>query len=242
MRRAKSMYVYGDVKSQKLQVRGTPCKCCSRSQQRSSPGLRLRLTPRLVLIARVYGGYHILSSLLLLLIKYDRSISHTPVVEEVADPCDICQVLLTAIYFQAMSCNSSSSVFLNHYRTLRTKQRRGSKASGFRKQCHEGSTTSSHVVTPLVYSCGSTCSSKLCVHFSWNAHILRLSEIRLKIDWTPVRWLAWLRYSSKILSEYYCTRSTWHSGKPWNAASRVTPGCKRGPAAYMGGFGGARRS
>ena len=40
MRRAKSMYVY-DVKTQKLQVRGTPCKCCSRSQQRSSPSLRL---------------------------------------------------------------------------------------------------------------------------------------------------------------------------------------------------------
>ena len=51
MRRAKSMFVY-DVpgKTQKLQVRGTRCKCCSRSQQRSSPGLRLRLTPRIVLI------------------------------------------------------------------------------------------------------------------------------------------------------------------------------------------------
>ena len=32
----------------KLQVRGTPCKCCSKSQQRSSPGLRLRLTALLV--------------------------------------------------------------------------------------------------------------------------------------------------------------------------------------------------
>ena len=61
-------------KNSKLQVRGTPCKCCSRSQQRSSPGLRLRVTPRLVLIARVYGEYHILSSvLLLLLIIYDKA-------------------------------------------------------------------------------------------------------------------------------------------------------------------------
>ena len=47
------MYVY-DVKTQKLQVRGTPCKYCSRSQQRSSPGLRLRLTALPVLIARVW--------------------------------------------------------------------------------------------------------------------------------------------------------------------------------------------
>ena len=29
-------------------MRGTPCKCCSKSQQRSSPGLRLRLTALLV--------------------------------------------------------------------------------------------------------------------------------------------------------------------------------------------------
>ena len=86
------------------------------------------------------------------------------------------------VYFQAVSCNSASSVFLNHYRTLRTKQRRGSKVSGFRKQCHEGSTTSSHVVTPLVYSCCSTCRSKLYLYFSWNAYILRLSEIR------PIPW------------------------------------------------------
>ena len=71
-------------------------------------------------------------------------------------------------YFQEVPCNSSSSVFLNHYRTLPTKQRRGSKASGFRKQCHEGSTTSSHVMTPLVSCCSSTCSSKLYLYFSWN--------------------------------------------------------------------------
>ena len=85
MRRAKSMYVYDDVKTQKLQVRGTPCTCCSRSKQRSSPGLRLRLTPRLVLIAHVYGEDHILSSLLLLLIilrSIWQSTSHTPVVEK----------------------------------------------------------------------------------------------------------------------------------------------------------------
>ena len=44
----------------KLQVRGTPCKCCSKSQQRSSPGFRLRLTAPLVWIERVcwISHYH----------------------------------------------------------------------------------------------------------------------------------------------------------------------------------------
>ena len=37
-----------------LQVRGTPCKCCSRSHQRSSPGLGLRSTALLVLMERVW--------------------------------------------------------------------------------------------------------------------------------------------------------------------------------------------
>ena len=51
MTRAKSMYVrLWSIKTKKLQVHGTPCKCCSRSQQRSRPRLRLTLTARLVLI------------------------------------------------------------------------------------------------------------------------------------------------------------------------------------------------
>ena len=80
---------------------------------------------------------------------------------------------------------TASSVFLNHCRTLRTEQRRGSKASGFRKQCHEGSTTSSHVVTPLVYSCCSTCSSKLHLYISWNAYFAFFVNLSysLIIDW-----------------------------------------------------------
>ena len=41
----------------------------------------------------MYGEYYILSSLLLLLIIHDTF--HTPVVEEVADPRDICQAVLT---------------------------------------------------------------------------------------------------------------------------------------------------
>ena len=97
MRRAKSMCVY-DVKTQKLQARGTPCKCCSRSQQRSSPGLRLRLTVLFVLIARVWWISHYLISSSFALDSIWQSTSHTPVVEEVAGPRDICQAVLTAIF------------------------------------------------------------------------------------------------------------------------------------------------
>ena len=43
-----------------LQVPGTPCKCCSRSQQRSSPGLRLGETALLVLIELVRRISHYL--------------------------------------------------------------------------------------------------------------------------------------------------------------------------------------
>ena len=87
-----------DVKTKKLQVRGTPCKCCSRAQQKSSPGLRLRLTPLLVLIERVWWISHslITSSALDIYLVW-QSTFHSPVVEEVAGPRDICQAVLTAI-------------------------------------------------------------------------------------------------------------------------------------------------
>ena len=64
-------------------------------------------------------------------------------------------------------------------------KRRGSKASGFRKQCHEGGTTSSHGMTPLVYSCSSTCSSKLYPYFSWNADFAFVGDpsYSLVLDW-----------------------------------------------------------
>ena len=55
--RAKSTYDNVKTKIWKvfLQVFSIPCKCCSRSQQRSSPGLRLsRLTELLVFIERVW--------------------------------------------------------------------------------------------------------------------------------------------------------------------------------------------
>ena len=75
MRRAKSMYVY-DVKTQKPQVRGTPRKCCSRSQQRSSPALQLRLTPLLVLIERVWWISHSLITSSALDIYYKAHFTH----------------------------------------------------------------------------------------------------------------------------------------------------------------------
>ena len=82
----------------KLQVRGTPCKCCRRSQQRSSPGLRLRLTALLVSITRVWWIPHSLIASSSALDNIWQSILHTPVVEEVAGPRDICQAELTAIF------------------------------------------------------------------------------------------------------------------------------------------------
>ena len=101
-------------------------------------------------------------------------------VEEFAGPRDICQAVLTAIFTsgvlqQLFECPPQSLP------DIRTKQRRKFKASGFRKQYHEGSTTSSHVMTPLVKCCGSTCSSKQYLYFSWNAFFC-LSEIR------PIPW------------------------------------------------------
>ena len=161
----------------KLQeVRGTPCKC---SQQRSRPGLRLRLTALLVLIACVWW----ISRSLITSSALDnmwQSTSHTPVVEEVAGPRDICKAVLTAIFpsgvlQQLFECLPQSLPDI--------KQRRGSKASGFRKQCHEGNTTSSHDTAGIVYS--STCSSKLYLYFSWNAYFVFVGDpsYSLVLDW-----------------------------------------------------------
>ena len=90
---------YDNVKTKKtggknLQVRSTPCKCCSRSRQRSSPGLRLRLTALLVLIERVWLISH---SIFTSTFDIWQSTFNTPEVE-VADPRDICQAVLTAIF------------------------------------------------------------------------------------------------------------------------------------------------
>ena len=81
---------------------GTPCKCCSKSQQWSSPGLRLRLTVLFVLIERVWwiSHYFIASSAL---DNRWQCTFHTPVVEEVAGPRDICQAVLTATFISSAS-------------------------------------------------------------------------------------------------------------------------------------------
>ena len=120
-------------------------------------------------------------------------------VEEVAGPRDIRQAALTAIfpngaslYFRCLA--TALRVFLNHYRTLRTKQRRGFKVSGFWTHCHEGNTTSSHLMTPLLYSSCSTCSSKLCFVFT-NRLFLRLSEIR------PIPWFLTEREAEVLVDQ-----------------------------------------
>ena len=168
---------------------GTLCKSCSRSQQRCGRGLWLRLTALFVLIERVWRVSHsLITSSSTLYTWYETSTFHTPVVEEVSGPRDISQAVLTAI-FQAVSCNEFSSVFLNHYRTLRTKKRRRSKTSGFRKQGREGSTTNSYELTPLVYSCSSTCSSKQYLYFSWTTffEFVRDPSYSLVLDWGSSR-------------------------------------------------------
>ena len=73
-------------------------------------------------ITCVYGECHILSPLfpllLLIICRYDKAhLTHLPVVEEVAGPRDICQAVLTAIFPSGVLLHSSSSVFLNHFRT-----------------------------------------------------------------------------------------------------------------------------
>ena len=90
-----------DVKTQQLQVRDTPCTCCSRSQQRSSLGLRLKLTPLLVFdrtrMVNITFSHHFFCSWYIW-----QSTFHTPVVEEVAGPRDVVKQC-SQPYFQAVS-------------------------------------------------------------------------------------------------------------------------------------------
>ena len=87
-----------------LQVPGTPRKCCSRSQQRSSPGLRLGETALLVFIERVrrISHYLITSFLLLIYFAVVRSTFHTRVVD-VTGLRDTCQAVLTTIFPSGVS-------------------------------------------------------------------------------------------------------------------------------------------
>ena len=90
-------------------------KCCSRSQQRSSPGLRLRLTPLLVLIGRVWWVSHSFSHHFFCSSYMWQRTFYTPVVE-VSGPRDICQAVLTAILLsgvlqQLFECLPQSSFY-----------------------------------------------------------------------------------------------------------------------------------
>ena len=118
MGRAKSMYVRVWCKKKKLQVRGTPCKCCSRSQQRSSPGLRLRLTPLLlVLIERVWWISHslITSSATLDMTKH---ISHTHLSRRSCRPARCLSISThnhTSKWCLATALRVPSSITTGHY-------------------------------------------------------------------------------------------------------------------------------
>ena len=132
-------------------MRGTLCKSCSKSQQGFRPSLRLRLTALSDLVQRVCWMSHALITSSTLDIW--RSTFHTPVCGRRSfSPARYLSSSTHSHTSKRCLANSSSSVFINHYRALCTKRRRGSKASGFRKQCHDGSTTSVHVMTPLLYS------------------------------------------------------------------------------------------
>ena len=82
----------------------------------------------------MYGEYHILSSRLLLIVlrEYDKAHLTHLLLEEVVGPRDICQEVLSHISERCLA--TAVRVFLNQNWTSRTKRRRGSKASGFRKQ------------------------------------------------------------------------------------------------------------
>ena len=110
----------GTSKSMYVQVR-TPCKCCSRSQQSSSPGLRLRLTVLIVLIERVWWISHSLITSSSALFDTWQSTFHTHVVEA-AGPRDIFVKQDSQSYFRAVSCKClatalrvSSSITTGHY-------------------------------------------------------------------------------------------------------------------------------
>ena len=94
----------------------------------------------------------------------------------------------------ATALRVSSSITTGHYA-------RGSKASGFQKQYHEGSTTSSQVETPLVYSCCSTCSSKKYLYFSWNVCFTFVGDPSSSFG-------SWLKFRSRS------TRRSIHMNEP----------------------------
>ena len=112
------------------------------------------------------------------LLDTGQSAFHTPVVEDVAGPRDICQSVLTVrfpsgVLQQLLECVPQSLPDITYY----CEQRLGSKASGFRKKCHERSATSLHLLneTDGIVAAAS-CSSKLCLFHE--TLTLRLSEIR----------------------------------------------------------------
>ena len=103
-------------------------------------------------------------------------------VSEVAGPRDICQAVLTARFSKrhlATALRVTSSTTTGHY--ILNKGRRGSKPSGFRKQCYEGK----HNRLTLNDTAGVTAVAAAAASRRFifrEPLILRLSEIR------PIPW------------------------------------------------------
>ena len=156
-----------------LQVRGTPCKCCS-----------VVNLDRTRIIVNITFSHHFCSWYM------TKHISHT-----CGRSCRPVRYLSSSTHIHVSKrCLATARVSIITYRTLRTKQRRGFKVSGFWTHCHEGNTTSSHLMTPLLYSSCSTCSSKLCFVFT-NRLFLRLSEIR------PIPWFLTEREAEVLVDQ-----------------------------------------
>ena len=158
----------------------------SRSQQRSSPCLRLRLTALFVSIERVWWIAHSLITFCGL--DTWQITFHTPVVEEVAGPRDICRGVLTAILSggvlqQLFECLPQPLPDVTYWTKTSIQSVWVPKTMPWMKH------NSSHVVTPLVYSCSSTCSSKLYLYFSWEAYFAFVGDpsYSLVLDWRRSR-------------------------------------------------------
>ena len=149
-------------------------ECCCRSQQRSSPGLRLRLTALLVLTERVSWISHSLIASSSALDNIWQNTFHTPVVEEVAGPRDICQAVLTSIFpngilQQLIECIPQSLPDMTYLKKTWIQSVWVPKTIPWREH----------------NKCSSTCRSELYLYFSWNAYFAFVGDpsYSLVLDW-----------------------------------------------------------
>ena len=163
-------------------MRGTPCTCCSRSQQRSGLGLRLRLTALLVLIERVWWTSHPLSTSSALDI-WQKHISHICGRRS----CRPVRYLSSSTHSHlseqslAKALRLSSSITTGHYVLNKDvdPKRLGSENNAMKEA------QQAHTKWHRWCRCSSTCSSKLYLCFSWNACFAFVGDpsYSLVLDW-----------------------------------------------------------